>query len=81
MLRSRRPTTGLHSPSSAVKRILSPQEVIELTGLSSATLWRLRRRKELPEPIRLSPGRIGWRESDIERWLDARERQATEHGK
>ena len=43
-----------------------------LIGLSLATLWRLRRRGDLPEPIRLSPGCVGWRSSDIEAWLSAR---------
>jgi nucleoside-diphosphate-sugar epimerase len=36
-----------------------------LTGLSEPTLWRLRRRGDLPEPVRLSPGRCAWPEDTI----------------
>ena len=63
-------------------RILRPRELADRIGLSLATLWRLRRRGDLPEPIRLSPGCVGWRTSDIERWLEARETAArTEAGR
>ena len=53
-------------------RILRPRELADRIGLSLATLWRLRRRGDLPEPIRLSPGCVGWRSSDIEAWLSTR---------
>lgn len=55
-----------------ISRIYSPRQLHELTGLSLATLWRLRRRRELPEPIRLSPGRVGWTETVIRQWIAAR---------
>lgn len=55
-----------------IRRILSPRQLVELTGLSPATIWRMRRRGDLPDPIRLSPGRVGWREADIERWIEQR---------
>ena len=54
-------------------RILRPRELSNRIGLSPTTLWRLRRRGDLPEPIRLSPGCVGWRSSEIERWLERRE--------
>lgn len=58
-------------------RILRPRELAGYVGLSLATLWRLRRRGDLPEPIRLSPGCVGWRTSDVDAWLAARaERRA-----
>jgi prophage regulatory protein len=44
----------------------------ERLGLSEATILRMRRRGQFPQPIRLSPGRVGWRERDIVAWLDAR---------
>jgi prophage regulatory protein len=58
--------------------ILSPKDTYKLTSLSGATIWRLRRQGQFPEPIRLSPGRMGWRRADIEQWLS--ERQAV-HGR
>ncbi len=59
-----------HTPT--LSRILSPRELGELTGLAPATIWRMRRRGELPEPIRLSPHRVGWREDTIADWLAKR---------
>jgi prophage regulatory protein len=53
-------------------RILRPRDLSARIGLSLSTLWRLRRRGDLPEPIRLSPGCVGWRASDIDAWLAAR---------
>ena len=55
-----------------ISRILSPHQLSELTGLSPTTLWRMRRRGDLPEPIRLSPGRVGWSAAVIEKWLATR---------
>jgi predicted DNA-binding transcriptional regulator AlpA len=37
-------------------------------GLSRTTVWRMVRAGALPKPIHLSPGRIGWRHSDIANW-------------
>jgi prophage regulatory protein len=68
-------------PSQDRDRILRPRELAGYVGLSLATLWRLRRRGDLPEPIRLSPGCVGWRSSDIERWLEAREAARGELGR
>jgi prophage regulatory protein len=53
--------------------ILSPRELRETLGdLSSTTVWRMRRRGEFPEPIRLSPGRVGYRRADVAAWLEQR---------
>lgn len=56
-------------------RVLSPADVMRKTSLSRTTLWRLSRRDgaDFPRPIQLSPGRIGWRASEIEQFLSARQ--------
>ena len=46
--------------------------VARITGLSKATIYRLRDRCEFPQPVQLSPRCVGWRVKDIEAWLDAR---------
>lgn len=61
-----------HPLAQTLPRILSPRQLIEITGLSPATIWRMRRRGELPDPVRLSPGRVGWSEDVIARWLTER---------
>jgi prophage regulatory protein len=64
-------TTPAFNPSHD-DRILRPRELAAYIGLSLATLWRLRRAGALPEPIRLSPGCVGWRISIVDRWLASR---------
>jgi prophage regulatory protein len=48
------------------------REVVHRTGLSRATIYRLMSRGEFPEQHRLSRGRVGWSEEEIERWLRSR---------
>ena len=55
------PTTFLRLP-----------HLIARLGLSGTTIWRMRRRGEFPQPVRLSPGCIGWRERDVEAWIAQR---------
>ena len=53
-------------------RILRRPAVIERTGLSDTTIWRLYRRGQFPRPIQLSANAVGWRESDVDAWLAER---------
>jgi predicted DNA-binding transcriptional regulator AlpA len=46
-------------------------------GLSRSTVWRRVRAGDLPKPVHLSPGRIGWRHSDIATWQAQRVGAAT----
>jgi predicted DNA-binding transcriptional regulator AlpA len=57
--------------------ILRTAEVARLTGLSRTTLWRLERRGEFPSRVRLGQNSVGWREEEIEQWIDARPRGTT----
>jgi predicted DNA-binding transcriptional regulator AlpA len=45
-----------------------------VVGISAITAWRMRKRGQFPEPVRLSQGRIAWLRSDLEHWLNTRER-------
>jgi predicted DNA-binding transcriptional regulator AlpA len=53
-------------------RVLSRPETIRLVGVSERTWERLEAAGDVPPKIRLSEGRIGFRVSDIDAWLDAR---------
>lgn len=46
--------------------------VLEITGLSKATIYRLRQRGQFPQPIQLSPRCVGWRAKEVDAWLEAR---------
>jgi prophage regulatory protein len=51
-----------------VDRFLSRAEVCDRVGLSRMTVWRLQRKGEFPAFTRLSKGRVGIAESEVERW-------------
>lgn len=51
-------------------RYLKEVEVLAVTSLSHATLWREVKAKRFPAQVRISPGRVGWRASEIARWQE-----------
>ena len=53
-------------------RILSIAEVVLMTGLSEATIWREIQADRFPKPVVISPRRRGWRLSDLMAWLESR---------
>lgn len=57
-------------------RIVRPSEARRILGVSKATLWRMQQRGEIPAPMRISRGAVGWRESTIRSWIDEREAAA-----
>ncbi len=57
-------------------QVLGTEEAAGLAGLSVRTLQRLCRAGAGPKRIRLSPGRVGFRLSDVLAWLETRAAQA-----
>ena len=55
-------------------RVLRLPEVLEQTKLSKASVYRLVATNEFPCPIKLGERAVGWRASEIDAWLDTRER-------
>ena len=51
------------------QRILRLREVVERTGLSSSTIWRLERRAMFPRRRQIAPARVGWLESEIDAYI------------
>jgi predicted DNA-binding transcriptional regulator AlpA len=54
------------------RRILDHDALLEIIPLSRTTLWRMERAGEFPRRIKVSKNRVGWFESDVAAWLDAR---------
>jgi prophage regulatory protein len=54
------------------ERYLSLKEVRQRTGLGRTTIYSNMARGEFPPRYQLTAGRIGWKESDIERWIATR---------
>lgn len=46
-------------------------------GISRTTAWRLQRAGEFPKPYVMSPGRVAYRESEVEAWKASRGHRST----
>lgn len=53
-------------------RMLRIQAVMEMTGLSKPTIYRLMHNGQFPQSIKLSPHATGWLDDDIEAYLRVR---------
>lgn len=51
-------------------RILRQSEVMQKTGLSRTTLWRLEKQNKFPKKIQISERNIGWLSDDIDDWIN-----------
>jgi prophage regulatory protein len=50
-------------------RLIRPNELARVLGVSTVTLWKWRRDKILPEPIKIGPRFIAWEAEVIQDWL------------
>ena len=55
-----------------VDRLLRLPEVLQLTGLSRSTLYRKVKEGDFPCPVKLGKRAVGWRESEVIAWINAR---------
>jgi excisionase family DNA binding protein len=60
--------TGVTSPISPLLRI---EQVAELLGCSERHVRNLHREGRMPPRIAISERLVGWRESDLEAWLQS----------
>jgi prophage regulatory protein len=52
-------------------RLIRPKELAKALGVSTVTLWKWRRDKILPEPLKIGPRFVAWQPETIEKWLKA----------
>lgn len=67
------PTTP-ETPAADEERILLWPEVHRMIPVSRVTAWNGRRKGDFPEPIKISPNRVGWRLSELRAWIESRKR-------
>jgi prophage regulatory protein len=53
-------------------KFLRIRQVMQLTGLSRMTIYRLELAGEFPKRRQLSHNSVAWREEDISHWIDSR---------
>jgi prophage regulatory protein len=51
--------------------ILRLPEVIARTGLGRTSLYRRIGAGAFPPPVKLGPRAVGWRESDVDEWIES----------
>ena len=61
-------------------RLLRRREVEELTGLSRASIYRLKRDGRFPSPVKVSDTAVRWKASDITIWIESRPVATSELG-
>jgi prophage regulatory protein len=57
-------------------RILRLPAVIQLTGLSRSSIYLRIAEGSFPKQVSLGPRAVGWREIDIENWIQHLQRKA-----
>jgi prophage regulatory protein len=65
-----RPPTGARPAMHQPDRIIRLKTVVSRTGLSRSTLYRKIAEGTFPAQLRISIHGVGWRESDIDRWVN-----------
>lgn len=59
-----------HERNSYVKRVIRRPEVLKITGLSPATIWRMEQDGRFPKRVSLGKNSCGWLSSEIDAWYD-----------
>jgi prophage regulatory protein len=54
------------------ERYLKLKEVRDRTGLGRTTIYTAMARGDFPPAYKLTAGRVGWKESDVEKWMASR---------
>jgi prophage regulatory protein len=67
---------SLKAPEPRTKRIFRLPKVIEVSGLSRTSIYRLMGIGRFPKCIKIGIKAVGWLESEIEHWIGERELEA-----
>jgi prophage regulatory protein len=54
------------------EKILRLPQVVETSGLSKASIYRLEQAGDFPKRVCLSPGAVGWEQSKVQEWIKTR---------
>lgn len=55
-----------------VNKFIKLKKVIEATGLSAPTIYRLAKKNQFPKPVKLSVHASGWVEAEVKGWIEER---------
>ncbi len=71
---------GSEHRSITMQRYLRLPEVIELTGVSRATIYRWQRRGIFPKSRKMGPQSVGFVEAEVREWMKTRPETGPEVG-
>lgn len=60
--------------------ILRRKQVEARTGMATSTLYRWMAEGSFPKPVRIGPNAVGWPESEIDAWIEARIAERDQQG-
>jgi prophage regulatory protein len=49
------------------------ERVLSVIGIKNTALYALLKKEEFPRPIKLGARAVGWKSTDVEAWVEARE--------
>lgn len=55
--------------TAGIDRFMRLDEVLHITGLSCATVYRRMKEGTFPRQIRIGPNSVAWRQSAIVKWM------------
>lgn len=57
------------------KRLIRKPKVLDVSGIeSNSTLYHLMKHGDFPRPVRLGKRAVAWREREVLKWIESRER-------
>lgn len=56
--------------------ILRLKEVLARTGVSRPSIYRWIKAGEFPAPVQLGPNSVGWRDTDVQAWIESRQHRS-----
>lgn len=59
-------------------KVIGVKDVCAAINVSKATLYRMINSGNFPGGIETSPGRVGWPENAVQRWIEERPKRHTE---
>jgi prophage regulatory protein len=69
-----RETTGGARFLMTIERLLTWPKLAEIVPYSRQHVQRLEQAGQFPQRLQLGPGRVAWRASEIEDWIETRQR-------
>lgn len=51
-------------------QLITKKQLMQILQISPVTLWRYQQREDFPKVVRIGPAKVGFRRSDVEKWLN-----------